>query len=619
MRPVFRTLGVLFLVVFGIVCLQGQQFQFAWLSDTHVGSSTGAADLTASVHDINSLGDIAFVILSGDVTEMGSNKQLELAKAILDSLRKPYYIIPGNHDTKWSESGCTEFGKLWGNDKFAFDFAGFRFIGMHEGPIMKMGDGHVPPEDLRWLDSVLAKTPRNDKPLFFITHYPLDSSIDNWYQVTERLKLYNTQAVLVGHGHRNRVLSFEGLPGIMGRSNLRSADSIGGYTLVTIQRDTVYFSERLPWIRTGRPWHQLPLGHRNYRSDTTRHPRPEFSINRHYPQARVVWEKDTRYTIASSPAVWNDLAIVGNSSGVVYAFSLDDGSDRWRFATGSAVYSTPDVTDGKVVLGSSDHFIYCLDAENGRLVWKYRTGAPVVATPKIEDRLVFVGGSDSTFRALDLRSGKLKWEFKGIGGFIETRPKVYQDRVIFGAWDTHLYALQVDDGSLAWKWSSDRPGVLYSPAACWPVAAQGKVFIAAPDRYLTAIDVTSGATVWRSNRYQVRETVGLAENASRVYARCMIDTVIAFSPSSPKLDVLWARDCGYGYDIDPSMPIEKDGDLFFATKNGFVVALDAASGDLLWKHRMGVTIVHTPVLLDAHRVVACDLDGKVMLLEADEQ
>lgn len=221
MRTFIRFSCIAFLFLSSTVFAQRQSFRFAWLSDTHVGTQTGAADLLNSVHDINRMDDVAFVILSGDVTEMGSDFQLETAKSILDSLKKPYHIIPGNHDTKWSQSGCTKFLALWGSDKFSFTYGGYRFIGIHQGPIMKMGDGHFPPEDLRWLDSALAAFPKKTQPLFFVTHYPLDPGIDNWYTVTERLKQCNTQVVLVGHGHANEVMNFEGLPAVMGRSNLR--------------------------------------------------------------------------------------------------------------------------------------------------------------------------------------------------------------------------------------------------------------------------------------------------------------------------------------------------------------------------------------------------------------
>jgi outer membrane protein assembly factor BamB/predicted phosphodiesterase len=614
MRNLIRSSFIVLLLFSTAAFAQRQSFKFAWLSDTHVGDPTGAADLGNSVRDINQIDDIAFVILSGDITEMGSDAQLETAKSVLDSLKKPYYIIPGNHDTKWSQSGCAKFLALWGSDKFAFTYGGYRFIGIHEGPIMKMGDGHFPPEDLRWLDSTLATFPKKTQPLFFVTHYPLDPGIDNWYTVVERLKQCNTQVVLVGHGHTNEVMNFEGLPAVMGRSNLRARQPIGAYTIVDVKTDTVFFSERTPGIGWKNPWHKVALGQRSFSKDTTKYPRPDFTINTTHPGAKARWSVDTRFTIASTPAVWKDCVISGNGSGIVYCYSVRDGSLKWKFKTAGTVYSTPDVSEGKVVIGSSDRNIYCLDANRGTLLWKMRTGAPVVAAATIHNGVVYIGGSDGVFRALNLKTGTVKWEFKNVGGFVETKPLIYEEKVIFGAWDTYLYALSVKDGSLLWKWSNGNPGVLYSPAACWPVAASGKVFIVAPDRFMTAIDAQTGKTVWRSKQHLVRECVGISKDGKRIYARCMTDTVVAFSSAASSPAEVWATNCGYGYDIDPSMPIERDGVVYFGTKNGLVFALDAHSGAIRWENRIGVTIASTPVPLENRRVIVSDLDGTITLL-----
>lgn len=606
----------IFLFISSASYAQTQQFRFAWLSDTHVGSATGAADLRNSVRDINAMNDIAFVILSGDITEMGFDAQLDLAKAILDSLRKPCYIIPGNHDTKWSPSGCTKFSSLWGKDKFIFEYGGYRFIGMHEGPIMKMGDGHFAPEDLHWLDSVLASLPDKRQPLFFVTHYPLDPGIDNWYEATERLKRFNTQAVLVGHEHNNRVANFEGIPGVVARSNLRTAKTSGAYTIVDVDADTISFSERILDSSPQNRWHKLALGQRNFSHDTTTYSRPDFSINKKYPGVKNLWTVKSGSTIASTPAVWKDYVVIGNGRGTVSCYSLKNGSRRWTFKTGATVYSSPGVADGKVVFGSSDRHIYCLDIGTGKPAWKIATGAPVVATATLNEGIVYIGGSDGIFRAIELQSGKVKWEYHGVGGSVETKALLYAGKVIFGAWDTYLYALSLNDGSLVWKWTNGNRGALYSPAACWPVATNGKVFIVAPDRWMTAINAETGTTVWRSKHYQVRECVGLSEDSQRVYVKCMRDTVMAFSATDSSPTTLWVNSCGYGYDIDPSMPVEKDGAVFFGTKNGLIIALDGKTGSLLWKHRVGETIVHTLVPLDAHHVIASDLDGRLMLVES---
>jgi outer membrane protein assembly factor BamB/Icc-related predicted phosphoesterase len=617
MGRLFRILLLLSgLLVFSATLGRTAQFRFAWLSDTHIGSPNAAADFEAAVQDINGTPDIAFVILSGDITEMGSDAEFEQAKGILDRLEKPFYMIPGNHDTKWSESGCTSFRRLFKDDRFDFEYGGYRFIGLHQGPIMKMGDGHFAPEDLRWFDSALSKSANSDQPLIFVTHYPLDSGIDNWYEAINRLKRHNTQAVLVGHGHQNRAMDFEALPGIMGRSNLRADAPAGGYTIVAMQSDVMRFSQKVPGAAAGTEWQTLGLGRRQYANDTHTGPRPDFSINRSNSGVNVLWQVSTGYTIASTPAVMKDRLVVGDASGVLYCLSLKNGKEHWRFRSGSSIYGSPDIADGKVVFGSTDTNIYCLDLKSGTKLWKVATNAAVVGGAAIVGGVVYIGGSDRAFRAIQLATGNVQWEFKGLNGFVETKPLVDQGRVIFGAWDTFLYALHTADGSPAWKWSNGNRSILYSPAACWPVAAGGKVFIAAPDRYLTALDAVTGTAVWRTNQFAVRETVGISQDGTRVYARCTTDDVVAVSASGIQPEVIWNANCGYGYDIDPSMPVEKDGMVFFGTKNGMVYALEGRSGTVRWKYRIGVTVVNTPVPISAKQVLVTDLDGRIILIAA---
>ena len=86
---------------------QIKPFRFIHISDTHIGSPDGKAeeDLRRTVEDINRMTGIAFVVLTGDITELGTDDEIKRAKEILDGLKVPWYIIPGNHDTGWSESG----------------------------------------------------------------------------------------------------------------------------------------------------------------------------------------------------------------------------------------------------------------------------------------------------------------------------------------------------------------------------------------------------------------------------------------------------------------------------------------------------------------------------------
>src|SRR5688572_3928643 len=117
------------LLLAGIAFSQDVSITFVHLSDTHIGSGSGPADLRRTVKDINENAAIQFVVISGDITEFGSDEEIQLAKQILDSLNKPWHIVPGNHDSNWSENGSNTFKKVFGNETFSFKAGGYLFLG----------------------------------------------------------------------------------------------------------------------------------------------------------------------------------------------------------------------------------------------------------------------------------------------------------------------------------------------------------------------------------------------------------------------------------------------------------------------------------------------------------
>ena len=604
---------VLFVALLLAPRLQAAEFRFAVLSDTHVGNPSGAEDLRRSVDDLNHQRDVGFVILSGDITEFGSDRELEEAHAILESLRHPYVIIPGNHDTKWSESGCTSFARIFGADRFVVQHGGIVFVGLHQGPVMRMADGHFAPEDILWLDSVLTTIP-GSTPLVFVSHYPLDPGIDNWYEATDRLRQHKTLVILQGHGHRNRASVQDGIPAVMVRSNLRGRDDLGGYTIVDVRGDSLLFTEKRPGKPAGAPWHVVGPEDRARAREHDLEPRPDFSVNDRPGTPREIWNIHCGATVTTPPALLDDLVIVGDALGRVRALDLESGELRWEYRADGPVHSAPAADRGRIVFGSAGGTVYCLSARSGQKIWTVTARGPVLGAPRIAGGMVYIGASDGAFRAIDLESGALRWEYTHLEGFVESRPLVADSLVIFGAWDSYLYALETATGNLRWKWSNGSPAIGLSPAACWPVTADGTVFVVAPDRFMTALQLATGREIWRSPRYQVREAIGISADNRTVFARTMQDTVIAVRAAADTMAVEWLTDAGFGYDFAACMLIEDQGEVLFGTKNGLLLALDRADGHLLWQRKVGVTALATPVPAPGGLLVS-DLDGKVVRLK----
>ena len=158
-------------------------------------SYSTAEDLKNSIEQINATPNLDFVLVTGDISENGDRKSLQIAHDLLSQLKIRYYIIPGNHETKWSESGVTAFSQLFGSERFTFEHKGFLFLGFNSGPLMRMADGHVAPQDITWLKKELSKVGKK-KPVILVTHYPLqEGDVDNWFDVTDAVRAYNIRVV----------------------------------------------------------------------------------------------------------------------------------------------------------------------------------------------------------------------------------------------------------------------------------------------------------------------------------------------------------------------------------------------------------------------------------------
>lgn len=600
------------LLGFSAAGLGQRSFQFAHVSDTHIGGApTASDDLRATVRDINGNAALKFVIITGDITEFGADTELREAKAILDSLNKPWYIIPGNHDGNWSESGANSFRTVFGAETTTFQYGGFLFAGTACGPNMRMGPGQVPHEDIVWLDSVLTHLPQANMPIIYLNHYPQDSAQNNWYEAMDLLKQHNLQLILCGHWHSNRQIVSEGIPSIVGRSNLRAKDSVGGYNVVSIFNDSVSYQLKRPGGSVGPVWASARLYDHRGVVDTAHYYRPSFAGNAAYPFVSRRWDYQAKSDIGTGNVLYKGRVIGTDTDGWIFALDRSSGKKVWAYRTGGKVYSTPAVSDGFVVAASTDKFIYCL--RDGKLMWKFETLKPDVAAPVISSGVVYIGGSDGHFRALSLTTGKLLWDFDQVRGFVVDRPLVYGSNVYFGCWGYDFYALDKATGRLVWKWNNGMTSRMHSPAACWPVAAGGRVFIVAPDQVMTAFDAATGAVLWRSRapKLRVRESMGMSADSSLVFVKTMDGAVIGVSTTAASLQIDWRSPVDLGYELAPTALLESDGIVLVPTHSGTVWALARKDGQLLWKYKASNCMVNGVLPIGGGEYVVSTMDGKL--------
>lgn len=597
---------------------QAQQscFRFAHLTDLHISPNNAqpTEDLLRSVAQLNATDGLDFVIVTGDLTEEGDRASLEKVKSCLDLLKMPHYTVLGNHETKWSESGCTAFAEIFGAERFKLEHKGFLFLGFNSGPLMRMAYGHVVPQDIRWMEEEMKKAGKEQK-VILATHYPMmEGDVDNWYQVTDAVRPYNVRLFIGGHYHRDRELRYDGIPGVLVRSNLRDREGKPGYGIYEVTEDSI----RVYTQRIGEQpvrWAGFSLEKDYYDPQGKAEKYPDFSVNQTYDKVKREWLIQTGVGIYCSPAVGHGQVFVGDDLGQLTAYRMKDGKKAWTFHTGKRIVGGPSVKDETVVVGSADGHIYGLNAATGELRWKVTAAGPVLGAITIDGDKAYVGASDGTFRAIQIQTGEVVWSYTGVKGYVECQPLIDGDNVVFGAWDNTLYALNKHTGKEVWKWTGGLTRMHFSPAAVWPVAAHRKIFIADPKRALTAINRETGETVWRTYQSQVRESIGISEDRERIYAKTMNDSIVCYSAVEDKPKQVWATSVGFGYEHAPSMLMEKEQTVYGSTKEGLLFALDARSGALLWKHKVGNSLINTVCPLGKNKVLFTATSGEVGILK----
>lgn len=613
------------ILFFLIICLipaaaqeQNGTFRFALVTDTHIGGTNADEDLRRTVRDINSNDSLAFVIVSGDVTEFGSDSELLLAKAILDSLNKPWYIIPGNHDTKWSESGANSFRVIFGAEAFAFTHGGWLFLGTNSGPNMRMGPGQIPRENIVWLDSVLSVPENRKMKVVSVNHYPLDEGLNNWYELTDRLKRLDTRLALCGHGHTNRVMNFEGIPALMCRSNLRGSAETGGYNIMNVIGDTLLTAAvRHPGVATMPAWAGVQLAKHDFAADTTAWPRPDYSMNMTYPGVREVWRIQEKSDIGAGVVAAGRIAVITNTGGEIKALDIKNGMERWTVPTGAKIYSTPATAGRRVIAVSSDGMVRALSLRTGRLLWSFDMRQPAVASPVTDGKRVYLTGSSGKCYALDISDGTVIWSNAMIDGFVETIPLLYKGMLIFGTWNNHLYALDTGSGAVVWDWHNGYTNRMLSPAACVPVAVNGRVFVVAPDRKMACLDASTGKLLWHSDLggIAVRESMGITEDGTLILAKTMNGITVGVNDAGADSTVVWKTGFDIGYDIAPGVIKEKSGVILIPSDKGVIYAASRDDGRLLWSHRISSCLINRIVPLGSNSALCSSMDGVVVRLE----
>jgi outer membrane protein assembly factor BamB len=131
----------------------------------------------------------------------------------------------------------------------------------------------------------------------------------------------------------------------------------------------------------------------------------------------IIWQFGRDGSVAASPAIAGDHALVGAFDGYLRALSVETGALAWEAGARDHLYASPAVVPGPdgspmVVQPAADGTVYAFDAATGTPRWAFDWGAPMRSSPAVDpDGRIYLGTGDGHLLALS-PDGTLDWALR---------------------------------------------------------------------------------------------------------------------------------------------------------------------------------------------------------------
>ena len=242
----------------------------------------------------------------------------------------------------------------------------------------------------------------------------------------------------------------------------------------------------------------------------------------------IVWSKDLRGCIASSPAVREGIVYIGwagpapcgkrkDGTGGVVALGLRTGRVLWKFGTGS-VEASPAIVADRLFFSAfrnrRESTVYAMKlGPNRHLVWSHQLATKIASSPALLGRRLYIAAYDRSVYGFDAWSGRLKWRTSAYADDAETKvllnlrslvrrrswteggyyatPAVAYRRIYAGVIDGVFSAFDIETGEH--RWSRKLSGSIYGSAALWNETA----YVGTTSGTFYALSALTGRTRWQ--------------------------------------------------------------------------------------------------------------------------
>jgi outer membrane protein assembly factor BamB len=232
--------------------------------------------------------------------------------------------------------------------------------------------------------------------------------------------------------------------------------------------------------------------------------------------------------------------------------------------------------EGKAMYAaSSEGEVWALDAATGRKLWSATVKQRLISGPTVIGSFLALGTLDGEVIALKRENGDTLWR-TAVSSEVLAAPAGNDEVVVARAGDGWLFGLAAGDGQRLWSFERAAP-TLTLRGVSRPLVSDGRVYVGLDTGKVAALALDSGNLLWE-------QTVGQPGGRSEVERLVDVDADLVLSGNT----------------------------LYAVSYAGQLMALDASSGEILWKHELAS---YSGFVLEGDRLYASDREGRVTALD----
>ncbi len=275
----------------------------------------------------------------------------------------------------------------------------------------------------------------------------------------------------------------------------------------------------------------------------------------------------------TAPVAFGRLVAAGTSASTLVAVDPVTGTVAWTLDAGGPITGCPAPSGGLLVAATRQRDVLAVTAE-GQIRWRTTVSGRVTARTAIAGGVVYIAALDGRLTGLDLETGRTR--------LMAALPRPVDEGLVAerDASGRDLLVARLEDGTLAGFVLEASPGPEGRPAWTFaaapelpePAAGGGRVYIGGRD--LVALDLVTGRVLWR-----LTETLG--KSFGRALVRRLVERERGLSPEEIR-----AARATSPYELRGAVarsPVVVGALVLAATDEGFLYAVDAATGELRWR------------------------------------